>query len=72
MTRKIPILYYEKSDCCGCGACYSICTKGAINIQYDTDGFQYPVINENVCIRCYLCLKVCPFKNFNNKEGDTL
>ena len=28
----------------------------------DEDGFEYPQVDAEKCIRCYLCLKVCPFK----------
>ncbi|MFQ9664923.1 4Fe-4S binding protein [uncultured Faecalibacterium sp.] len=28
----------------------------------DEEGFEYPVIDETKCVRCYMCLKVCPFK----------
>lgn len=26
------------------------------------EGFEYPQIDESKCVRCYQCLKVCPFK----------
>ena len=28
----------------------------------DEEGFEYPQINHTVCIKCYMCLKVCPMK----------
>lgn len=28
----------------------------------DEEGFEYPVIDESRCVRCYQCVKVCPFK----------
>ena len=28
----------------------------------DEEGFEYPQIDESKCVRCYQCLKVCPFK----------
>lgn len=55
-------LYNSKEDCCGCAACYSICPKSAISMQPDEEGFDYPVIDESKCIRCYQCIKVCPIK----------
>ena len=57
-----PILFDRKEDCCGCTACYAICSKGAISMKEDEEGFEYPQINEDICIRCYRCLKVCPIK----------
>lgn len=61
--KKIPILYEEKEECCGCTACYAICSKQAISMQPDEEGFDYPVIDENLCVKCYMCLKVCPIKS---------
>ena len=60
--REIPILYREKRECCGCSACYAICPQGAIHMVSDEEGFLYPLINDSTCIRCHICLKVCPIK----------
>lgn len=56
-----PILYEDASECCGCGACVSVCPKDAITMQPDCYGFLYPSIDGDACIRCRLCLKVCAF-----------
>lgn len=50
----------EKYKCSGCHACYSICTKNAIDMIVDEEGFWYPKVNENKCVGCNLCEKVCP------------
>lgn len=60
--KKIPILFETKELCCGCSACFSICPKRAIEMIEDEEGFDYPIINQEKCIRCYQCLKVCPIK----------
>lgn len=57
--KSIPVLFYEKKDCCGCGACYSICPTGAISMEKDEEGFLYPEIDESECKRCGLCKKSC-------------
>ena len=62
MEKKIPVLYQQKNECCGCSACYSICPRGAIMMVEDQEGFEYPDIDENKCVRCYKCLYVCPIK----------
>lgn len=56
-------IFEKKSECCGCTACYAICPKNAITMEMDSEGFVYPEIDEDVCIDCELCLKVCPYKN---------
>lgn len=60
--KKIPILYTKKSDCCGCSACYAICPVQAIHMEFDAEGFLYPLIDEHKCIGCYQCLKICAYK----------
>ena len=57
------VLYVRKEDCCGCTACYAVCERGAISMIEDEEGFAYPRVNYEKCIRCCKCLKVCPIKN---------
>lgn len=61
--KPIPILFERKEDCCGCTACYAICPKETIFMIEDEEGFLYPNINATNCIRCYMCLRVCPIKS---------
>lgn len=42
------VLFENKKICCGCGACASICPKGAISMQPDNHGFIYPVIDSGL------------------------
>jgi len=60
--KKVPILFKEKKDCCGCGACYSICPVNAIDMKQDEEGFFYPIINKQMCICCHKCVNACLFK----------
>lgn len=59
--NEFPILYSKKEECCGCGACAAICNHHAINMQEDEEGFFYPNLIESRCIKCYQCIRVCPF-----------
>jgi len=59
-------LFEYKYTCCGCTACMSICQKQAIIMKPDEDGFLYPQIIENICVKCEQCIKVCPVRKENN------
>lgn len=61
-------LFTDKKQCCGCGACATICPKQAITMQEDEYGFFYPKINEEQCIHCGLCIKHCGFQD--TKKGN--
>lgn len=53
-------------DCYGCGVCTAVCPVKIINLKENAGGFYSPQIsNEEKCINCELCLKVCAF---NHKE----
>lgn len=53
----------DKSQCCGCTACASICAHDAITMQPDVMGFLYPVVDKDKCVDCGLCEKVCAFND---------
>ena len=67
--KEIPNLYKNKSECCGCSGCYSICPVHAISMEPDEEGFLYPVVKAEKCIRCYRCLSVCAFKSDQGVKG---
>lgn len=46
--------------CTGCAACANRCEKRAISMQPDEKGFLRPQINQNLCVDCGLCRKICP------------
>lgn len=50
----------KPNECCGCTACYATCPTKAITMHPDAvEGFLYPVVDEDKCIDCGKCLKVC-------------
>lgn len=67
MKREIPILFERKEDCCGCTACAAVCPRDAIQMAADEEGFLYPKINEELCVACWQCRKVCPIKQSKKK-----
>ena len=58
----------KATDCTGCGVCRSVCPKQAISMQPDQEGFLYPRIDEEKCVKCHLCEKKCPMLNSTEKN----
>jgi len=53
----------EKKDCTGCYACENICPKNCISMVSDVEGFWYPKVDYENCIKCGKCVNVCPIIN---------
>lgn len=47
-------------SCTGCFACSNSCSKQAIHMSPDGEGFYMPVVDLNSCVECGVCEKVCP------------
>ncbi|MBR1638765.1 MAG: Coenzyme F420 hydrogenase/dehydrogenase, beta subunit C-terminal domain [Treponema sp.] len=54
-------VYKTQENCCGCMACFNVCSKNAITIHISEEGYSYPAINSELCINCGLCQKTCQF-----------
>lgn len=52
-----------KLKCVGCRSCEQSCPKKCISMVTNNEGFLYPRINEDLCVNCGRCLKVCPTEN---------
>ena len=50
----------QEWQCSGCHACANACVANAIEMQENSQGFRYPVINHDQCISCGACDKSCP------------
>lgn len=62
------IKIYRKEQCCGCEACKQVCPKHCISMDYDEEGFLYPKVEDDKCIKCGRCERVCPIINKTNKR----
>ena len=60
-TMKTVELYSSKEECCACGACVAACPKNAISMKKDKYGFDYPQIDNTLCVNCGMCKRVCSF-----------
>lgn len=47
-------------NCTGCSACQNACNLDAIEMVADKEGFVYPRVDSEKCIRCGKCVKSCP------------
>lgn len=69
MFKNISIVV-KSGLCLQCGACYSICSVDAVEIEGGIDCF--PSIKD-VCTNCGKCLRICPgIRPLNSEEGDPL
>lgn len=63
----------EKRQCSGCHTCALVCPNRCITMVRDVEGFQYPIVEESLCIECGLCEIKCPVMNpacTERKESD--
>lgn len=43
----------NKDKCCGCNACIESCPRKCLDIIYDEEGFNYPILkSSDMCIHC--------------------
>lgn len=61
-------VFSDKKYCSGCGACSKSCGVHAIEMKPDEEGFLYPHINQDLCVDCGKCKRVCPFVKKNENE----
>ncbi len=50
----------DKGICTGCGVCYNVCPVRCIVMEYDEEGFIFPIVDEKQCIKCNKCRDNCP------------
>ncbi len=51
----------DRTLCCGCTACAVVCPVGAVEISLDEEGFWRARVDEEACVSCGRCRRVCPF-----------
>lgn len=54
------IMKVQNQECVGCKACEMVCPVSAVIFKRDREGFEYPAIDTDRCIRCGKCLAACP------------
>lgn len=59
MDNSSTVLSFDTSGCTGCAACAQVCPREAITFEPSYEGFLYPHVNQDLCISCGKCQKVC-------------
>ena len=54
------VILANHDECTGCGSCYNACSREAIQMREDSEGFLFPYIVSDKCIECCMCSKSCP------------
>ncbi|HPP66766.1 MAG TPA: Coenzyme F420 hydrogenase/dehydrogenase, beta subunit C-terminal domain, partial [bacterium] len=58
--EKLNVMKTRELDLCtSCEICFAVCSVGAITMEYRLGQF-FPTVDEKKCIKCGLCLKLCP------------
>lgn len=50
---------HVEDKCTGCSVCAYICPTKAITMQMNDEGFKYPAIDDEKCVKCSKCLRFC-------------
>lgn len=62
----MAVTIVEKTTCCGCASCVSICPTKALSMSKDYKGFYYPHLDNEGCLNCGKCERVCPIQNLSD------
>lgn len=69
MTKRLPQLA-DIHDCTGCMACVDSCAQKALNSYRGDDGHLYVRLNEDKCVGCLKCEKVCKGRDLYQGNND--
>lgn len=50
----------DPKQCTGCSLCMQLCSMKCISMLPNKEGFLFPNVDENLCIKCGVCYAKCP------------
>lgn len=56
-----------REKCTGCMACFNACPKDCISMKQGKLAHLFPKVDQDSCIDCRMCQKVCPENNHMNQ-----
>lgn len=60
------------NKCTGCMACIDSCVHNALKTSIDQNGFYCIDVDENLCVECGICSRVCPVINYQVFDADNI
>ena len=54
----------------GCHSCANICPRHCISMTDDEEGFWYPIVDYDKCVKCHKCIDACPMINKTTVENE--
>ena len=68
-TCNINVREFSLRPWTGCGVCALVCHKSCITMHIDKDGFYVPTVENELCVECGRCMKVCvKYAKFEQNE----
>lgn len=62
----------QHCNCTGCAVCQVVCKVGAIKMIEEQDGFSYPMVDNQRCVKCGICYEKCHTNIPNNKWNQSI
>lgn len=59
-----------KNECTGCSACKTVCPMKCIELIADDEGFYFPAIEHEKCVKCGKCESVCQVLQPNDVKNE--
>ncbi|MCK5135485.1 MAG: 4Fe-4S binding protein [Bacteroidales bacterium] len=66
ISPVVKTILFKESLCIHCGACSSVCFRGALTMDSSSRKLEF---SPEKCVACELCIKACPLQLFDLNFG---